>query len=206
MKKEANFSNLRKNHSTLIVQASKQLTNSQIDSTNELLEGCRRNDRHSQQQIYQLYCDAMFNTAVRMLGNSGEAEDALQEAFLAAFRGIEKFHGKSTFGAWLKRIVINKCADYLRTKKLQIVEMETYDTPVVEEEWREEEQNVSVQQIHQELKGLPPKCRAVFNLYMLEGYDHEEIGEILSISKSTSKSQLHRARQLLRDRLEKAQS
>jgi len=178
------------------------LTKSQSNSTNELVEGCRRNDRQSQQQLYELYCDAMFNTAVRMLGNAAEAEDVLQEAFLAAFRGIEMFEGKSTFGAWLKRIVINKCVDHLKKNRLQLVEMETYDTATeVSDDWDEKEGKVSVQEIHQELKGLPDKCRAVFNLYMLEGYDHEEIGEIMNISKSTSKSQLHRARQLLRDRL-----
>lgn len=202
MKKDVGFSNLWKNLSTLIVQASKQLTKSQSNSTNELVEGCRRNDRQSQQQLYELYCDAMFNTAVRMLGNAAEAEDVLQEAFLAAFRGIEMFEGKSTFGAWLKRIVINKCVDHLKKNRLQLVEMETYDTATeVSDDWDEKEGKVSVQEIHQELKGLPDKCRAVFNLYMLEGYDHEEIGEIMNISKSTSKSQLHRARQLLRDRL-----
>jgi len=202
LKKDVGFSNLWKNLSTLIVQASKQLTKSQSNSTNELVEGCRRNDRQSQQQLYELYCDAMFNTAVRMLGNAAEAEDVLQEAFLAAFRGIEMFEGKSTFGAWLKRIVINKCVDHLKKNRLQLVEMETYDTATeVSDDWDEKEGKVSVQEIHQELKGLPDKCRAVFNLYMLEGYDHEEIGEIMNISKSTSKSQLHRARQLLRDRL-----
>ncbi len=164
-----------------------------------MIAACCENDRQAQHQLYSQYCDAMYNTAVRMLGDSMEAQDALQEAFVAAFNNMKSFRGNSTFGAWLKKIVVHKCADLLKKRKMHLVQIQDFDAAT--ENWEEQEAGISPEVIHEEIKQLPDKCRAVFSLYMLEGYDHVEIGEIMEISVSTSKSQLHRARHLLRERI-----
>lgn len=133
------------------------------------------------------------------------AEDALQEAFVSAFRKLHTFEGRSTFGAWLKRIVINKCVSTLQRRKMQFEPLEYAESDpeaVVSPVLPEIHTNrMDPEIIADAIEELPEGCRVVFSLYQLEGYDHQEIADILGVSVSTSKSQFHRAKKLLQEKL-----
>ncbi len=140
-----------------------------------------------------------------MLGDPASAEDALQEAFVSAFRKLHTFEGRSTFGAWLKRIVINKCVSTIQRRKMTFEPLEYAESsldasvPPVLPEIHSKALNAGL--ISEAIESLPEGCRVVFSLYQLEGYDHQEIAGILGVSVSTSKSQFHRAKKLLQQRL-----
>ena len=139
----------------------------------------------------------MYNICCRMMNNSQEAEDMLQEAFTECFLRLDTFRYESSFGAWLKRIVINKCINELKRKKADLVfsdEMHKWDSTQEDEFKNLDETRLSVHKIQQAIEKLPDGYRVVFSLYMLEGYDHAEISDILGVSESTSKSQYMRAK------------
>lgn len=140
----------------------------------------------------------MFNLAFRMLNNREDAEDILQETFLECFRNIGSFRFESTFGAWLKSILINKCINQLRKKKADLILCETVPTDIYEEET---EFQYDTTKICNAVGQLPDGYRIILSLYLLEGYDHTEIAQILGISESTSKSQYSRAKEKLRSML-----
>ena len=157
----------------------------------------------AQYELYKLYNKAMYNTALRIVGNQEEAEDVLQEAFLAAFRMLSSYRGEASFGAWLKRIVVNKSIN--KVKKQNPMQSVTEDGEIGEYyEWPEEGNNeIDVSAIREGINQLPTGFRSVLSLYLLEGYDHTEIAEILGISVSTSKSQFNRAKKKLREIVER---
>lgn len=163
-----------------------------------LIEECRRGSRKAQFRIYELYSKAMFNAAYRIVNNREEAEDMLQEAFTDCFRSIGSYRSESTFGAWLKTIVINKCINRLRKREAELVYVDDYQS--VERPGEEEEEvtwpDISV--IAKAAEKLPDGYRVVFSLYLLEGYDHAEISQIMNISESTSKTQYLRAKNKLK--------
>lgn len=167
----------------------------------EIIEACKMGDRQAQHRLYKLYSQAMYNICIRMLGDRSLAEDALQEAFISAFRKLHTFEGRASFGAWLKRIVINKCLSHLKKQKIEFESLEDQSVEPVYEENHVSEPVIDPVIIHQAIKELPEGCRVVFTLYLLEGYDHKEISQILDISVSTAKSQYHRAKKLLRQKL-----
>lgn len=137
-----------------------------------------------------------------MMNNAEDARDMLQEGFLDAFRKLETFRFESTFGAWLKKIVINKCINTLEKKKIawEDAEITNENIPFSEnDETSEEELQLSVEKVKKAMNRLPEGARVIFSLYLLEGYDHTEISEILHISESTSKTQFMRARQMVKD-------
>lgn len=161
-------------------------------------------DEKAQAMLYRQYAKAMFNICMRMTAAREDAEDLLQESFILAFRSLEQLRDKASFGGWLKRIVVNECIRYSRKKvRWQELEEEHFDLPGTESSgWLEE---ISFEKVNEEIKKLPQACRTVFNLYALEDYSHRQIAEALGITESTSKSQYHRARQLLRERILKPQ-
>jgi len=166
-----------------------------------LVERCRLGDRRAQAEIYKRYAKAMFNAAVRITGDYAEAEDVLQESFLSAFRELHSYKGDSSFGSWLKRIVINKSINCLRNRRLQLVPLaDQHDAPGAEAEDGEfdpEEMSWRADVVRRCVQELPDGYRVVLTLYLLEGYDHAEIAGILNITESTSKSQYSRARKKL---------
>ncbi|MEZ4776090.1 MAG: RNA polymerase sigma factor [Bacteroidia bacterium] len=176
-----------------------------INIHEDLIEACKDGDRKAQFKLYKLYTKAMYNICTRILGDRDLAEDALQEAFVSAFSNIHTFEGRSSFGAWLKRIVVNKCLSILNKRKLF---SEPLEENIVDEDTEEDRSgglvDLDSQQIYQAIKNLPEGCRVIFTLYQLEGYDHQEISEILNVSVSTSKSQFHRAKKLLQESLSPA--
>jgi len=161
-----------------------------------LVEKCKSGHSSSQYQLYSLYVDAMYNIGMRMLGNKEDAEDIVQESFVSAFKNLHGFNYESTFGAWLKRIVINKCINYLKAKRIAVVPMENHEFRLHEAP-REQSETVDIKKVKKGIAALPAGYKQIINLYLIEGYDHIEIGEVLGISTSTSKSQYHRAKKKL---------
>ena len=165
----------------------------------ELVERCRQGDKHSFSELYHKYAKAMYNTSLRIVNHTADAEDVLQESFVDAFAAIESFAYKSTFGAWLKRIVINKSINALRKRKMEIIDIEkTTALHLPEEEIYDEETiKFKVDEIKKAVKELPNGYRTVLSLHLFEGYDQEEIAEILQISHATVRTQYMRAKQKL---------
>lgn len=163
----------------------------------DIIEACKRNDRQAQFELYRLYSKAMFNVALRIVKDGDEASDMLQNSFIDVFKHIHSFKYQASFGAWMKRIVINNCINFLRKKKLDLVELqEGYHDRAPEKEPLP--RGLSVDAVKNALMDLPHGYRVIFSLYAMEGYDHSEIAQILDISESTSKSQYSRAKMKLR--------
>jgi RNA polymerase sigma factor (sigma-70 family) len=165
---------------------------------NELIESCRRNDRKAQMELYRLYYKSMYNTALRIVGDPMDAEDVMQEAFLAAFSHIKEYEGVVSFGAWLKRIVINRSIDLLKKRRIRFESFEDHKgLNPADDEPEGDEAAVTADLIRKGISLLPEGYRIILSLYLIEGYDHEEISGILRISESTSRSQLSRAKRKL---------
>jgi RNA polymerase sigma-70 factor (ECF subfamily) len=164
----------------------------------DLIDGCRKGDQKAQFQIYKLYYKAMYNISLRIVNDPMEAEDIMQESFLSAFEEIGKYSGTVSFGAWLKSIVQNRSIDSLRRNSKMIFEnIENVNETVAafaDAQYNNDDPDLTMNRILDIIRYLPAKARTIFSLYFLEGYDYEEISEILSISSSTSRSQLSRAR------------
>jgi len=143
----------------------------------------------------------MLNVAFRIVGDIAEAEDVLQEAFLDAFNKVKDFRQETTFGLWLKQIVVNRSINLLRKRKMDMIDMENEQLENIPEEEAEDDDEVllKVAQVKDAMKQLPEGYRVVLSLYLLEGYDHEEIGQILNISENTSRTQFLRAKRKLMD-------
>lgn len=168
-----------------------------------IVEACKQGNRTAQFELYQLYSQAMYNICIRMLKDVSDAEDILQNSFVDVFTKLHYFRFESSIGAWIKRIVVNNCINFLKKRRLQIVEMgeRDFSEPTQSEDWRDIP--FTVERINEAINFLPDGYRVVLSLYLLEGYDHQEIGEILNISASTSKSQYSRAKKKLRELLKK---
>ena len=143
----------------------------------------------------------MFNVGYRITRSEEDAEDVLQEAFISAFRNLDSYRGDATFGAWLKRIVVNKAINTLNKKKHESMLDDEHRDIAEEESHAEYREDLTIERVKQGIEKLPDGYRTVLSLYLLEGYDHQEIGEILGISESTSKSQLNRAKGKLKELL-----
>jgi len=170
------------------------------DINRDIIERSKKGNRNAQYHLYQQYSKAMFNICFRFMNNREEAEDMLQESFSEAFSKLASFRYESAFGAWLKRIVINKCINELKRKKTQLEFFEDM-SPFNNHEAKgdEYESGLSAETIKKAMQQLPRGSRMIFSLYLLEGYDHEEISQILSISESNSKTQYMRAKQRIKE-------
>ena len=160
-----------------------------------------KGNRKAQFELYRLYSQAMYNVCLRMVNNGLDAEDLLQQSFIDVYSKMESFRFESTIGAWIKRIVVNNCINFLKKRKLKIETLDDRFHHVPDHE-PVNEMHLNVQAINGAMANLPHGYRVVFSLYMMEGYDHKEIGEILEITEATSKSQFSRARKRLRELLE----
>jgi RNA polymerase sigma-70 factor (ECF subfamily) len=137
----------------------------------------------------------MFNVSLRITNDEAEAEDVLQEAFVSAFQYLSTFNQSASFGAWLKRIVVNKALNHVKRRKLDTIPME--DELDMVEEYEEVDFKYDVGQVKHAMEQLPDGYRTVFSLYLIEGYDHREIAEIMGVTESTSKSQFNRSKKKL---------
>lgn len=166
----------------------------------DIIEKCKRGNGRAQYQLYNLYARAMFNVCMRMMNSREEAEDILQDSFTDAFIRLKSFRYESTFGAWLKRIVINKCINEINRRKVDLAFFDDmYYFEGREEESDLEDVQLSVKNVKKAMEYLPRGSRLIFSLYLLEGYDHVEISQILNISESNSKSQYMRARRKIKE-------
>lgn len=173
----------------------------QINIHAELIEACLQNDRVAQYKLYSLYSKAMLNVAYRICNDLEQAEDMLQDSFVRAFKNLQSYKGTASFGSWLKRIVINTCLNYLRSKKLEFEELTDDASHPIDEQVDFSNQDLVIEQIKDGISQLPTGYRLVISLYLLEGFDHKEIAEVLDISVSTSKSQYNRAKRKLKENL-----
>lgn len=156
-------------------------------------------------QLYNQYCNGMYIVAKRFVKDDMDAEDVLQEAFIKAFSKLYQFKNDVTFGAWLKRIVINKSIDFLKSKKQRLIDLEEAHLKVVDttddDKWLVED-TITIDEIKEAINKLPDKYKYVVMLYLIEGYDHQEISEILDITEVTSRTQLFRGKSKLQELLE----
>lgn len=172
------------------------------DIHKDIIEQSKKGKSHAQYRLYQLYAKAMFNLCCRMLNQREEAEDMLQEVFVDAFSKLKSFRYESSFGAWLKRITVNKCINHLKKKRADLMfceDLGTFEKYNQSEEKSDDDLQLNVEKIHKAILQLSDGFRVIFSLYALEGYDHSEISQILNISESTSKSQYLRAKRKLRE-------
>jgi RNA polymerase sigma-70 factor (ECF subfamily) len=174
----------------------------QTEIHRDLVEKSKAGDRSAQYRLYKLYAKAMFNVAMRIMNSREEAEDMLQEAFTHAFTHLSKFRFESSFGSWLKRILINHCLNEIKRRKAELKffdDMSTFDGKMEDDK---SDIFLSVENIRKAMEVLPNGSRMIFSLYLLEGYDHREISQILNISESNSKSQYMRAKRKVRSVLQ----
>lgn len=159
---------------------------------------CKQGSKKACFELYKLYAKAMLNVAFRVVGNVAEAEDVIQESFLDAFKRINDFRQETTFGLWLKQIVVSKSINVLRKRKVELIELgDDADYLAEEELCDDEEMHYKVARVKEAMNDLPEGYKQVISLYLIEGYDHEEIGQILNITENTSRTQFLRAKRKL---------
>jgi RNA polymerase sigma factor (sigma-70 family) len=172
---------------------------SYVNIHEDLIVKCMKGEKLAQFELYKIYYKAMFNTAMRITNHTHEAEDVVQESFLTVFEKMGEYKKEVSFGAWLKRIVINRSIDLLRERKISFSSLDEMDLEISDsiEDINNDDKLERIKRIKLALFALPEGYRVILSLYLLEGYDHEEISGILHISSSTSRSQLARAKQKL---------
>ncbi len=170
----------------------------------DLIAKCRENDQTAQMEVYQRYYKAMFNTSLRIVKDSAEAEDLMQEAFLTAFTKLSSLHNNDHFGSWLKRIVINNSLTALKKKKdhqefdMELIAQKPTNT---NEDIDLQLQTIQAQQLVDTMKTLKDSYSTSLSLYFIEGYDYEEICEIMDITYSNCRTLISRAKESLRKKL-----
>ena len=166
---------------------------------NKLINDCKNNDRKAQEQLYRLYSSKLFAVCLKYSRNYTEAQDNLQDGFIIIFNKIEQFSFNGSFEGWLKRVMINNVLQQYRTQSfLSLVNEDVPDTYEIEFD----EENISLDYLLKIIQELPDRYRLVFNLYVNDDYSHAEIAEMLSINVGTSKSNLSRARMILKEKIE----
>lgn len=166
---------------------------------NQLINDCKNNDRKAQEQLYRLYSPKLFAACLKYSRNYTEAQDNLQDGFLLIFKKIEQYSFKGSFDGWLKRVMINNVLQQYRTQTfLSLVNEDVPDDYEIEID----DENISLDYLLKIIQELPDRYRLVFNLYVNDDYSHAEIAEMLSINIGTSKSNLSRARMILKEKIE----
>lgn len=170
------------------------------ETERHIVEGCLKGDKSSQKRLYSTYSAKMYAVCLRYSNGEDEAKDLLQEGFIKVFQNLHTFKGEGSFEGWVRRIVINGCLESLRKNEKR------YPHDDIDEVGHQlsvspDARSYDFNYVLQKIQELAPGYRAVFNLYIIEGYQHNEIGEMLGISENTSKSQLSRARKILQEML-----
>jgi len=168
-------------------------------SLEQLIHDCKKNDIKAQEQLYRLFSSKLFSICLKYSRNHAEAEDNLQDGFLIIFDKIHQFNFKGSFEGWIKRIMINNVLQQYRGVSF----MEPISDNISDEaEVEIDDENVSLEYLMKIIQELPDRYRLVFNLYVLDGFPHKEIAEMLKINIGTSKSNLARARIILKEKIE----
>ena len=178
-----------------------------ISTHRDIVEECKRGNRQAQFELYRLYAKGMYNICLRMVGRESDAEDLLQNSFIDVFTKLHTFRYQSSIGAWIKRIVVNNCINFLKRKRIYFEDLtNNYEYELSHQEDDLGGGRVNVDAIKKALFQLPDGYRVVFSLYSLEGYDHKEIAQILNVTEATSKSQYSRAKKKLKELLKNRKS
>ena len=169
-----------------------------IPSADVLVQQCLNGEASAYRALYDRYSKAMYNTALRILNRTDDAEDILQEAFTDAFQQLKSFEGRSTFGAWLRQIVVYKSIAHLKKQKLHVNGLETDAENIADETVLEEDEVwYTVDSIKQAMQKLPDGYRTVLTLHLIEGFEQEEVAEMMKVAHSTVRTQYMRAKQKL---------
>ncbi|MBK7407312.1 MAG: RNA polymerase sigma factor [Saprospirales bacterium] len=173
---------------------------------NDILEACKRGERLAQRQLYDLYKGKLFAVCLRYADNRQDAEDMLQEGFIQVFKDLHQYKMLGSFEGWMRKVVLNVSLQYLRRQKRQVPtsELGQSEEPDSDQEDQSLFSEDMVQLVLQYIQKMPAGFRTVLNLYVMEGYTHEQIAQTLGISEGTSKSQLSRAKVYLKNMLDKA--
>jgi len=172
------------------------------ESTIQLLQQCKLNNPQAQMSVYNLYCDAMYNVAFRIVQNSFEAEDIIQEAFLKAFSELHKLKEVKAFGSWLKKIVVSKAINHLKKeKKIQFTNLEVIEDKLEYLEEPIDLTDAKVREIFKQIKKLKPNYCLLLTLHFVEGYDYDELAEITGLSYNNCRTTISRAKESLRKKL-----
>lgn len=165
----------------------------------ELIKQCIKNDRAAQNELFRKYKDTLYFTSLKYCRNEADAEDNLHDAFITIFQKIKTFKNTGSFEGWMKRITIYKAIDKYKTKKPLNIEIK--DDILEDEITIEDNHNLSLDQLLKLIQELPDQYRLVFNLYQMDGFSHKEIASALNISEGTSKSNYHRSKLILREKI-----
>ncbi len=168
-----------------------------LHSETQLLAQCQQGNQRAQMKLYKKYAQAMYQVSRTIIKDDFRAEEAMQDAFLQAFDKLDQFKGNATFGAWLKRIVINKALDELKKAKQPYSSVDTIENFALTETDDYTDLSPKIEAVKKAMDQLPENYRIILSLYYLEGYDHTEIAEILAINDTHSRVTLHRAKQKL---------
>jgi RNA polymerase sigma factor (sigma-70 family) len=173
--------------------------NNIIDS--DLISGCINGDRKMQEILYYRFSPKMYSVCLRYSNNTDDAQDLLQDGFIKVFKNLDKFRGEGSFEGWLRRIFVNTSIEQFRKKTKITTVTDKQENYIEDKEWNAFE-SLAEKDIIKIVQELSPGYRQVFNMYIIEGFSHKEIGDILGISEGTSKSQLARARVILQKKIE----
>lgn len=169
-------------------------------SLTQLIHNCKNNDTKAQSELYKLYSGKLFALCLKYSGNYAEAQDNLQDAFITIFNKIDQYRSDGSLEGWLKRIVINTALQRYRSKGVFNIVNEEQIVEDVTVEF--EDKDIDLNFLLSTIQELPDRYRLVFNLFVLDGYSHKEISEMLNITTGTTKSNLARARMILKDKIE----
>ena len=170
-------------------------------SETDLINGCIRGDRQMQEELYNRFAGKMYAVCLRYANNAEDAQDLLQDGFVKVFRNLHRFRAEGSFEGWIRRVFINSSIEHFRKKSLQLSKVSEKEEETIGDTDTSALDNLAEKDIVKLIQELSPGYRTVFNLYVVEGYSHREIGEKLGISEGTSKSQLARARSILQKKV-----
>jgi RNA polymerase sigma factor (sigma-70 family) len=173
-----------------------------VEKLKEIVKGCLKNDRQMQSELYKMFAPKMYSLCLRYSANIHDAQDLLQEGFVKVYDNLENFKWKGSLEGWMKRIFVNLALDKYRSR----ISLLSIDDVAENQEPSDNElnalDNISEKEILELIRQLPDQYRMVFNLYVIEGYSHKELGEMLNIRESTSRSNLARAKMILKEKIQ----
>ncbi len=166
----------------------------------ELINACKNNNTRAQEQLYKMYKSQLFSVCLKYSRNYAEAEDNFQDGFMIIFKKIGQFNFKGSFEGWMKRVMVNNVLQQYRN--VSFLDLANRDVPDLDVDVEVDDENIPMEFLLKIIQELPDRYRLVFNLYAIDGYPHKEIAEMLGITTGTSKSNLSRARIILKDKIE----
>jgi RNA polymerase sigma factor (sigma-70 family) len=170
-------------------------------SESDLIKGCIAGDRRMQEELYRRFASKMYAVCLRYANNADDAQDLLQEGFIKVYRNLHRFRAEGSFEGWIRRVFVNTSIEHFRKKSTKMSMVTDKEESNIEDADITALQRLAEKDIINIIQELSPGYRTVFNLYVVEGYSHKEIGDLLGISEGTSKSQLARAKGVLQKKI-----